>query len=385
MQAVTELRSEFEKKSIDYGKIDKIDNFLDAQEKHNQTLVSDKKASEKRGSEMKDRMDALEVELSRSGGPGSEKNYKDASEYKALAHYCQQGNSNMDRDQKALLRTDSDVVGGYLTTTELDSELIRKIVEISPIRSVARVRSISTKAIEMAVRNTILTATFEGEAEPDEQSTSTYSNETLNTFRQSVTVPVTVDLLMSSTFDVESEIMTDASIAQAEGEGRNFVLGDGVKKPLGFTADPRVTADAFDTSTSSTVTAADVINITGELKTGYNPMYFFNRKTLAFLRTLIGTDQHFLWQPGLNGPVANTLNGFDYMITPDMPDIADNAFPIAFADLRRGYTIVDRNGTGVIRDEITGASDATIKFTIRRWLYGQVTLPEAIKLLKVIP
>jgi len=36
-----------------------------------------------------------------------------------------------------------------------------------------------------------------------------------------------------------------------------------------------------------------------------------------------------------------------------MPDIAANAFPIAFADFRRAYVIVDRRGTVVVRDNLT--------------------------------
>jgi len=272
-----------------------------------------------------------------------------------------------------------------LTTTELDNEIVKKITEISAIRSVARVRTISSKAMEIPVRDRILQATYEGETESNEDDTSGYSNETLNTFRQSVNVPITIDMLQDGEFDMEAEIMGDAGEAFAQGEGLNFVLGNGVKKPHGFAADTRVTSAARDSETSSVLSADDVILLTGDLKTGYNPMYAFNRRTLAFLRTLKSTTGDFLWQPGMNGPVANTLNGFQYLVAEDMPDIADNAFPVAFADFRRGYTIVDRTGMSVVRDEVTRKKNAIVEFTINRWNYGQVTLPEAIKLLRIKP
>lgn len=383
MVAVTALREEFEKKTVDYEKIDKIEAFLDEQEKKNQALLVDKKQLELREVETKERIDLLEVELARSGGSADEKNYKDSKAYKALNNYCKLG-MDIDSEQKALLRTDSDVSGGYLTTVELDTEITRKITEISNIRSVARVRSISSKAMEIPVRDTILSANYEGEGEINEDSVSTYSSETLNTFRQSINIPITMDMLQDAAFDMESEIMRDASEAFAKGEGHNFIVGDGVKKPSGFISDARIVAAARLSEINDAVTADDVILLTGDLKTGYyNTIYIFNRRTLAILRTLKNAVNGFLWQPGLNGPVANTLNGFDYLVAEDMPDIADGAFPIAFGDFQRGYTIVDRTGMSVIRDEYTQKKKAIIEFTINRWNYGQVTLPEAITLLQV--
>lgn len=382
MEAVTELRQEFEKKTIDHEKIDKIEVFLDEQEAKNQELLADKKSLEDKATELKERLDALEVEMTRSGGDSENKNYKDAEEYKALNNYCKNG-LLIDEEHKALLRTDSDVAGGYLTSTEMDTEIIRKIVEISNIRSVVRVRTISKKSLEMPVRDTILVANYEGEAEENQDDVSGYSSETLTTFRQSVNVPVTIDMLQDAEFDMEAEIMRDATEAFAKGEGVNFVVGDGVKKPSGFVSDTRVSSAARESETTGAVTASDVILLTGDLKTGYMPIYVFNRRTLAVLRTLKDGVGGFLWQPGLNGPVSMTLNGFDYLVAEDMPDIANGAFPIAFGDFQRGYTIVDRTGMSVVRDEFTQKKKAIVEFTMNRWNYGQVTLPEAIKLLEI--
>jgi hypothetical protein len=37
----------------------------------------------------------------------------------------------------------------------------------------------------------------------------------------------------------------------------------------------------------------------------------------------------------------------------------------------------------VVRDEFTQKKKAIVEFTMNRWNYGQVTLPEAIKLLEI--
>lgn len=382
MTAVKELRDEIDKKSPDLGKIEVLEKALDSQEEKNQSVVNELKAQEKREIELKERMEVLEVEIAR-GGANQAKDYKQTPEYKSLQHFIKHGAHALDQEQKALLRTDSDVQGGYLVMSEMDNAITKKIVEISPIRSIARVRTISSKSLSVPVRNTIPTSEYEGEAETGVDDASTYQNETLTAFRHSVTIPITMDMLMDASFNMESEIMSDGAEAFAKGEGAKFVSGTGFKQPTGFLVDTRVVAAARTSATSGAIGFADVMNLTGDLKTGYNPVYVLNRRTLAYLRTLVGTDGHPLWMPGMNGGVANTIGGFPYIIANDMPDVASNALAMAFGDFARGYTIVDRTGMAVIRDEVTQKRKAIVEFTMQRWNTGQVVLPEAIKLLKV--
>lgn len=381
MKGVQELREEFDKKSPNFDKIEVIEKTLEKQEEKNQELVTEKKAAEKREDEMKERMDALEVELAQ-GGAGQGKDYKQSEEYKALQIWTQKGLPMLDQEQKAILRTDSDVQGGFLVPVEIDNVVTKKITEISNIRSVARVRTIGSKSLEMPIRDTIPTAAYEGEAEEGTEDTSTYQNETVTAFRQTVTVPITMDMLMDSAFDMESEIMGDGGEGFAQNEGNKFVVGTGHKQPEGFTVNPTVLAAARTSAVSAQIGFDDMMLLTGDLKTGYNPTYVFNRRTLAFLRTLKGGDGHPLWQPGINGVVMNTINGFPYLIANDMADIASNSISVAFGDFARGYTIVDRTGLAVIRDEVTQKKKAIVEFTLQRWNTGRVTLPEAIKLLK---
>jgi len=69
----------------------------------------------------------------------------------------------------------------------------------------------------------------------------------------------------------------------------------------------------------------------------------------------------------------------------DMPDIAANSLSVALADFMRGYTIIDRTGLLVIRDELTRKKNNIIEMTFHRYNHGQVVLPEAFKLLKTKP
>jgi len=381
--------------------------FTKAQEKaktealeQKELLEAYKKEDQEKILEQKERIDALEL-IHAEGTADDSKRYKESDEFKAFEHLYKFADDSMimalpDFSKKQLMRTDSNVEGGFLIPTELDAILRKEIVEISNIRSICRVRTMAVKSLEIAVRTVNLVATYEGETEQDDLNTSIYRNVTITPFRQSVTVPFTQDILMDSAFDIESEIREDVATAFAQGEGANNISGDGVKKPEGFLQNAGIIAGALQgTGQSGKIFADDILLLTGQLKAGYDPSFVLNRRTLAQIRStkaviqnVAGTenvagDGQFLWQPALNGAVSATLAGEPYLIANDMPDIAADAFALAFGDFRRGYEIFDRTGTMMIRDIFTKKRQAIVELTFMRWNTGRVIIPEAITMLKI--
>jgi len=61
-------------------------------------------------------------------------------------------------------------------------------------------------------------------------------------------------------------------------------------------------------------------------------------------------------------------------------DIAAASYSLAYLNPKRAYTIVNRAGTTLIRDDIT--AKGTTKFNFRRRFGGGITNFEAVKLLK---
>lgn len=392
IEAVNEIREVAEKSGVNSPEFkelsDKVADVLAKDEKAHEEFTAKQAESAKRQLEMEEQIKDLELEMARKTSNGNV-NFREEPEYKALNKWFKGGAGALDSEEIGILkeqktmRMDDNTSGGYLTTTEMDSMIIKKITEISPVRQVARVRTVSKKTLEIPVRTSIPTANYEGEAEKGGSSQSAYGSEQLTAHRLSVTVPFTMDLLGDSNFDLEAEIEGDATEAFAQKEGNKFVLGTGVKQPEGFLVNAAVVAGATETASASTIAGDDLIGLTGNLKVGYNPMYAFNRSTLATLRQLKGTDGHYLWQAGLGPNVPNTLNGEPYMVFQDMPDIADGAYPVIYADFLRGYTITDRTGMMMIRDDVTLADYAIVKVTFHRWNTGQVVLSEAFAALKI--
>ena len=400
-QAVDELRKSVEAGTMTEEKSAKIDVILDSYEEKNQEIVKAnqqilaqdenikafKSELEEKGVEagkIREQVEQLELALAKSVSGPSNGNYRDSEEFKAFNSYVIEGEDRISAEVKAELRTDSATEGGVLVVPEMENMILKQITEIDPIRSIARVRPTSSKSLVVPVRTGIPTASYEGEAETSQESTSTYGSETLTAFRLTHTVPITRDMLMDSSFDMESEIISDAAEAFAYGEGNGFVVGSGHKQPEGFMSDSRV-AITQGAGISGVLDADDFLTIQGQLKTGYNGTFVLNRRVLANLRTKKSSDGNYLFAPGLNGGAPATLAGDPYVISNSMPDIAASAKCVAYGAFNVGYLIIDRTATEVIRDDYTRKKEAIVEFTIHRWNTGKVVLPEAIKILQLKP
>ncbi len=383
--AVLALRETIDKygiKSPEFKEMnEKIDSIILKDEEANQAMIAKVAAAEKKTLDVEERLAEMELEVAKgSDTPGID--YKELPEYKALNKFAKVGKDGMDPEEFKTMRMDDSTAGGYLTTTEMDSMIIKTIEEISPVRQISRVKTVTSKTLEIPKRTGIPEATYEGEAAPAGESQSVYAGEQLTTYRLTTKVPFTMDLLMDSQFSLENEINGDVAEAFAKKEGNKFVLGTGAKQPEGFLVNAEVVANTRETIGAGVIEGDDLILLTGDLKVGYNPMYGFNRQTLAFLRTLKGEDGHYLWQAGLAPNVPNTLNGESYTIIQDMPVIAEGSLSVVYADFMRGYTITDRTGMVIIRDNITQAGNAIIILVFHRWNTGQVVLSESFKVLE---
>lgn len=348
---------------------------------------------ETKGAEYQAQIDELTGALAMKSATLEDKDYKEGEEYKSLTAWLARPDL-LTVDQKATLRTDTDNAAGFLIPAQLDSILLKEIVELDSLRSLARTRTIGVKTLDMPVRDGIPAATYEGEAESGSDSLSSYRMVSVTPFRQTVTVPVTMDMLMNGGFDIESEIRGDVAESFALGEGQGFVSGTGHKQPEGFTKNAGVIATAaagtamtnVDTATDATYADA-LIAMPGEVKTGYSGAYGFTRRSIARIRQLRDGNGAFLWMPaiGMTGSNPNTINGYPYIELPSLDDHdKSGAGDIGvFADFARGYSIIDRVGVSVIRDEVTAAQQAIIKLTFHRWNTGIVTISEAYKLMRV--
>ena len=285
--------------------------------------------------------------------------------------------------------------GGYLVPDEIDTEIGRRLSELSPIRSIATVRQVSGAVLKKPFAVSGMAVGWVGEtAARPETATAELAELSFPTMELYAMPAATASLLEDSAVDIEAWIASEVEIAFAEQEGAAFVAGDGVNKPRGFldygTVDEGTwawgslgtvatgTDGAFDAAAPSDV----LVDTIYALKAGYrqNASFVMNRKTQAAIHKIKDADGNYIWQPPAAAGQRAALMGFPVVEAEDMPDIAAGATPIAFGDFRRGYMVVDRAGVRVLRDPYS-AKPYVLFYTTKR-VGGGVQDFDAIKLVK---
>lgn len=280
-----------------------------------------------------------------------------------------------------LLRSDIGELGGFLCPPEWSNELNKNIIEYAPLRSFARVKRTASKTYKEPIRVGIPVATRPGESRDGETTNPNYSMDDWSPVRLTNTSAVTWDELHFNAYDLAGELMRDNAEAFAVKEGAEFFNGSGVEEGLGWTIDPNV--PEFTTAASGVADFDDFINITGELKRGYNPLFMFNRRTLAQLRLLKDSYGRYLWNPAFGDAASGapaTINGVRYssdFIEFDDLDAGAGTFPVLLADMLRFYQIVDRTDMTIIRDEYTQKKAGIVEYTWNKWCFGKPKIKEA--------
>jgi HK97 family phage major capsid protein len=290
-------------------------------------------------------------------------------------------------ETKALSVAD-DTAGGYFVLPEvITNEIIKNVVQYSPIRQFARVRTTSMQSVKIPVRTSPTAAAWTGETSTRTASTSpAFGMKEISTHEMYALLLFSRQLLEDSVFDIEAELRAEISEQFAVLEAAAFVNGDGNGKPMGILTDANVLANQVTGYGGASITSADkLITMAHALKSPYvpNARWYLNRATLGIIRGLKDSQNRYIWEPALPNNNPATIIGSPYTECVDMPDVAANALPIVYGDLGRAYSIVDRTAIAVQRLEETYATTGQLGLLAYKRVGGQVVLSEAIRVLKM--
>ena len=359
-------------------KLAKMEAKMDSYEDINQKLTT----AELNADNIKSQIEKLETIVTR---PNSGFESKQVDEYMgAFDTYCRKGLEGLDAVEKKALTVSNDSTGGYLAPPEYVRELLKTITEISPIRSIARVRSTGARSIQIPKRDGQFAAQWVSESGTRSETTGyTVGLEELPAHEMYALVDISEQDLEDTVFDLEAEMQSEFAEQFAKAEGTAFVSGNAVGKPQGF-MDATITE--VNSGSAAAVTGDGLISLVHNIKSDYtrNGTFVFNRATLASIRKLKDTAGQYVFQPGmmLGGNMVNTILGHPYVEATDMPSEGSNTYPVAFGDFRRAYMIVDRVNLAVLRDPFTQATTGNVRYIARKRVGGQVIQSEAINKLK---
>lgn len=269
----------------------------------------------------------------------------------------------------------------------LAGEMIKDIVEYSPVRGVARVRSTSARSVKIRKKTGNITAAqWVGEI-------GARSNLTGMTFGM-VEVPVHelagyVDIsnqdLADPDFDLEAELRLEYAEQFGVTEGTSFISGTGVNSPEGILTTGVNALTGVAGGHATELQADGLIDLVYTLKTAYvaGSNWLLNRNTLKAVRKLKDGNGNYLWTPALGIAKPSQILEHSYVECPDMPDIGANTYPIVFGDIAKLYMIIDRTIIETIRDPYTQAGTGTTRFYAYKRVGGQIIQKEAAKKLKI--
>lgn len=362
------------------SKLAEIEKDLDRFEDINQKLVR----AEMEQKQVSEKLDRFETMLKRPEA-GMEGKQVDVH-VQAYDKYLRKGKESLNEMEIKALTVGVDATAGFLAPEEYVRELIKTIEEISPFRTVARVRSTTQKSVEIPSRDATFAAAWVAETGNRTETTGyTTSLKELAAYELYAMVDISEQLLEDAVFDLEAEMNQEFATQFAKAEGTAFISGDGSGKPEGVLTNSDVATT--NSGNASAITADALFDLVHGIKSDYsaNGVFLFNRTTLAAIRKLKDTAGQYVFQAGmqLQAGVPNTVLGYAYVETPDMPNIAASAKPIAFGDFGRGYMILDRVNLSIMRDPFTRATSGNIRYIARRRVGGEVILPEAIRTLTV--
>jgi HK97 family phage major capsid protein len=287
--------------------------------------------------------------------------------------------------------------GGYAVPHEIDAAIARQLTSVSPIRGIAQVVQIGTSGYRklMALGATASGWVSETAGRP-ETATPTFA-EIAPPFGELYANPAASQAMLDdAAFDLEAWLASEIATEFGRAEGAAFVGGSGVNRPKGFLQQPASEAGdatrAFGTlqyigsgSTSGLGSTIELtlVDLVHALKAGHRQgaSWVMNAATLAEVRKLKTDDGAFLWQPAMAEGQPDRLLGYPVVEAEDMPDVAANAFPIAFGNFRAGYLIAERSATTILRDPFT--NKPFVHFYATKRIGGQVLDSAAIKLLKI--
>lgn len=339
---------------------------------------------------------AQAIESGKSFAPISNEAY--VAYKSAMSRMIRAGQQNLTTDEVKAINVGTAGQGGFLIGYEMESTIDRVVRRYSAMRQLARVIPIGAASYKKLVKTSGTSGGKRGgETTPPVEGTSPGWVEL--EFKPGTYISdqrVTQESLEDSVQDVEADLMEEIGIEFAEMEGYDFISGDGVNGPRGILSYTPVlnasyawgsvgyTASGHASAFASSNPSDRLIDLQHTLKRQYraNAAWQMNDLTLAAIRKFKDGQGNYLWAPSqlMDGAVGQLL-GHPVVTDDFMPDVGANAFPIAFADFKRAYYVVDRKGMTILRDPFTAVP--YIKFVSRRRVGGGIANFEAIKLLKI--
>jgi HK97 family phage major capsid protein len=351
-------------------------------------------------SKINERMDAIELEVKSVPKPQASREEKSSEvkeqfvhAFKSFAKGDRQSLQNVEvksgyhpslQKSDNLVRFDFAAAGALLLPAQISADIIRNVVESTPILSLARVTTTDRSEYKRRVRTGTPGGNWLGEDTTVSKGKPTYGEVTITPHKWAARYAMTVEQMQDSAYDLVREI-TDAFRDDASVDlGNAFTIGNGVGKPTGM-----VNNITNFNATQLALSAEDLIRMQEALKDSYhaNASWLFTRQTRANIRTLfLGSNGlEYLWEPSFKAGIPSILLGAPVFIARegDLAGKTSGAFTAGqvyaiYGDFSQGYEVVQHTDMFLIDDPYSEASSFVRNYNIMARYGGNVIKAEAL-------
>lgn len=300
------------------------------------------------------------------------------------------GRSHMSVEEQRALSSISDSSGGFLVPTSFESGLLTLAFNEAELRPLVQASATGRDAVQLAAisKPVVSWGTANLAISPQDLAAG---GEKITIYDLKALTLIHNNTLEDADADVWNELLIQFSMALAEAEDDAIATGPGHNSLQGIISDSRVIASPVNTGVAGAISDASnngvdaLITMLQSLKKTYrrNSTWMMNSTTEGDVRKLKNDVGDYLWQPPVQPGNPSTLLGRPIVNPEGLPNVAANSLPIVLGDLKKGYKLRDRKGMTVQRLVERYAEFDQTGFIVKKRVGGQVTTPEAFKVLKV--
>lgn len=285
---------------------------------------------------------------------------KRAATFRKWAVYGEKSLS--DADMKELRTTQSSqttvtTAGGYTVPIGLDSQIYKTLLQYGAVRQAATVLTTADGALmyHPTMNDTSNSGELLAETTQATQQLITFGRVESQPFTfSSKIVPIQIELLQDSAFDMNTFIATTLGERVGRIENSYFTTGTGSSEPQGVVTAATASGVYFG---ASSVTRAYLLDVMHTVDPAYrlSPKcgWMFNDTTLKVIKKISLSDTYNLspmWQVSTRDGEPDTLEGHPYWINQQMASPGAGNKSVLFGDFGRflirdvgGYTLVRMN------------------------------------------
>lgn len=287
--------------------------------------------------------------------------------------------------------------GGFAVPEEISREINKQLERLSPVRALVKVQPTGSNDFKELVDIRGTTTGWVGETGTRTATSTPALRERTPTMGELYAYPQVSEWSLDDIFfNVETWLTESVAEGMALAEGIAVISGSGTDRPTGIlNTTPEAIGDQdsplrnveaieyIDNPVSPAALTSDTFfDVVYAMNAGYlqGASWAMNRLVTGLVRKLQDSQNQYLWAPGLIGGQPPTLLGFPVANWEDLANVAAGNFPILFGNFRRGYTLADRVGMRMTRDNVT--NPGFVRFYIRKRLGGILTNNDAIKAMR---